>query len=69
MRKSILKNVLASIAAILVGAVFVLFMSTGCGDMDDPRGVSDTDTDTDTDTDVDTDKDLKNMWECLICGD
>ena len=27
------------------------------------------DTDTDTDTDADTDRDLKNMWECLICGE
>jgi len=38
-----------------------------CGGEDQITGS--VDTDTDTDTDADTDKDLKNMWECLICGD
>jgi len=40
-----------------------------CGAEDGSIATGDIDTDTDTDTDVDTDKDLKNMWECLICDE
>jgi len=47
----------------------LMFLFIGCGGEDNITGAPDLDTDTDTDTDADTDKDLKNMWECLICGD
>jgi hypothetical protein len=50
-------------------AGILMFAISACGADDGIPGAVDTDTDTDTDGDADTDKDLKNMWECLICGD
>ncbi len=55
------------LATMLVGIMAMAI--NACGGDDEISGSVDTDTDTDTDTDADTDKDLKNMWECLICGD
>jgi len=51
----------------IIVLILLAFLVTGCGGEDNP--ISSADVDTDTDTDVDTDKDLKNMWECLICDE
>jgi hypothetical protein len=63
-----LKNVLLAIAAILVGAVAFLAVSSllGCGGSGSVDSYSE-DAGTDTDTDIDTDKNVKGLWECLIC--
>lgn len=51
----------------LIVLILLAILFVGCGGEDNPISSADVDTDTDTDTDADTDKDLKNMWECLIC--
>lgn len=53
---------------LIIAAILLGILLSDCGGTDTGIDITDAGMDTDTDTDTDTDRNLKDMWECLICN-